>query len=75
MTLVPTIKTLQGTLTIRGEHEIFVGKVKPRIMDFLEKIRLPIPRFFGEYELPPMANHGDIYFNGYGMGVEITYYT
>ena len=69
------IKTLQGTLTIEGEHEIFVGKVKPRIIKFLENFRFPIPRFFGEYELPPLANYGDIYFKGYGIGVEVTYYT
>lgn len=69
------IKTLQGTLTIEGEHEIFVGKLKPQIIKFLEDLHLPIPRFFGEYELPPLANYGDIYFKGYGIGVEITYYT
>jgi len=70
-----TIKTMQGTLTIKGEHEIFVGKLKPRIIKFLEDFHLPIPRFFGKYTLPPLANYGDIEFNGYGMGVEVTYYT
>lgn len=69
------IKTPQETLTITGEHEIIVGKVKPRIIKFLENFRLPIPRFFGEYKLPQMANFGNIYFNGYGIGVEVTYYT
>jgi len=69
-----TIKTLQETLTIKGGHEIFVGKVKPRIIKFLENFRLPFPRFFGEYKLPQMANYGNIYLNGYGMSVEITYY-
>jgi len=70
-----TIKTLQKTLTIKGEHEVFVGKLKPRIIKFLENFRLPIPRFFGEYKLPQMANYGDISFKGYGIGVEVTYYT
>jgi len=70
-----TIKTPQGTLTVKGEHEIFVGKLKPRIIKFLENFRLPIPRFFGEYKLPQMANYGDISFKGYGIGVEVTYYT
>ena len=69
-----TIRTPQGTLTVNGEHEIFVGKLKPRIIKFLENFRLPIPRFFGEYKLPQMANFGDIYINGYGIGVEVTYY-
>ena len=70
-----TIKTLQGTLTVKGEHEIFVGKIKPRIIKFLDDFHLPIPRFFGKYTLPRLANYGDIEFNGYGMSVEITYYT
>jgi len=72
-----SIKTLQGTLTIKGEHEIFVGKVKPRIIKFLEDFHLPIPRFFGAYQLgqPLVGYIGPLSFEGYGMGVEITYYT
>ncbi len=70
-----TIKTPKETVIITGEHEIFVGKLKPRIITFLEDFRLPLPRFFGKYTLPQMASYGDIDFNGYGMGVEVTYYT
>ena len=71
-----TIKTSKGTLTIEGEHEIVIGREKPRIIKFLEDFHLPVPRFFGKYTLPlNIASFGDVYLDGYGIGVEVTYYT
>jgi len=72
-----TIKIPKETLTIYGEHDIALGKVKPRIIKFLDDFRLPISRFFGAYNLgqPFTGYMGPLSLEGYGIGVEVTYYT